>query len=124
MEELLYISIFSPEFTGQRAQLVSRDHAPHLDIVVVSTMQLLHVYLCQQSILVKFNVDWVPYLESRQFSKFKYRGVLQVAVKNILVLGQSQRAHCWFRGGAKEHIVDFGANPKGTLESIALWKRS
>ena len=87
MEELLYISIFSPEFTGQRAQLVSRDHAPHLDIVIGSTMHLLHVYLCQQSILVKFNVDWVPYLESRQFSKSVQStgGVVQVAVKNILV---------------------------------------
>ena len=78
-------------------------------------MHLLHVYLCQQSILVKFNVDWIPYLESRQFSKFKYRGVLQVAVKNMLVLGQSQRAHCWFRGGAKGHIVGLGAELKGTL---------
>ena len=60
--------MFSPGFTGQRAQIISHDHAPHLDCSD-----------CQ---------------------------VVQVAVKNMLVLRWSQR-----------HIVSFMADPKGTLES-------
>ena len=59
--------VFSPGFTGQRAQIISHDHAPHLDCSD-----------CQ---------------------------VVQVAVKNMLVLRWSQR-----------HIVSFVADPKGTLE--------
>ena len=39
-----------------------------------------------------------------------------MAVKNKLVLRWSQRAHCWFWGGAKGHI----RGPKG---HSALWKR-
>ena len=46
--QILYscCAVFSPEFTGQRTH----------NIFNISTKHLLHVYHCQQSILVKFNV--------------------------------------------------------------------
>ena len=49
-------SVFSPEFIGRRALIISHDHTHHLNVVIVSTKHLLHVYHCQQSILVQFNV--------------------------------------------------------------------
>ena len=45
-----------------------------------------------------------------------YVQVVQVAVKNMLVLRWSQRAHCFFCGRPKEHI----RAPKG---HSAFWKR-
>ena len=39
-----YTTVFSPEFTGQRAQIISHDHTHHiLNVVIVSTKCLLHV---------------------------------------------------------------------------------
>ena len=43
-----------------------------------------------------------------------------MAVKNMLVLWQTQRAHCFFCGRPKGHIVSFVADPKGTL--LLLWQ--
>ena len=45
-----------------------------------------------------------------------YVQVVQVAVKNMLVLRWNQRAHCWFWGRPKGHI-------RGTKGHSALWKR-
>ena len=47
---------FSPEFTGQRAQIISMTTPLILNVVIVSTKHLLHVYHCQQNILVEFNI--------------------------------------------------------------------
>ena len=46
----MYVTaMFSPEFTGQRAQMISRNHALILNTVIVSTKHLLHVCHCEQS---------------------------------------------------------------------------
>ena len=37
--------VFSPEFTGQRPQIISHDHTPHLELIV-STKRLLRVCHC------------------------------------------------------------------------------
>ena len=44
--------MFSPEFIGQRVQIISMTTPLILNVVIVSTKPLLHVYHCQQSILV------------------------------------------------------------------------
>ena len=66
-----------------------------LNVVIVTTKCLLHVYYCQQSILAQFNVPQVLYSEPRQF------------------LSSGTKRHI---SGFKGHIRD----PKG---HSALWKR-
>ena len=78
-----------------------------LNVVIVSTKHLLHVYHCQQSILLNVGI---------QSPDSFYVQVVQVGVKNMLVLRWSQRAHCFFCSRPKGHI----RAPKGY---IALWKR-
>ena len=75
-----------------------------LNVVIVSTKHLLHVYHCQQTIF-----------RAQAVFKFKYI-VVQVGVKNMLVLRWNQRAHYWFLGRPKGHI-------RGTKGHSALWKR-
>ena len=62
-----------------------------LNVVIVSTKHLLHVYHCQQSILVEFNAHKF-YIQSPD--SFQVLGI-------------------W--GGTKGHIIGFWADPKGTL---------
>ena len=104
-------SVFSLEFTGQRAQILSHDHAHHLECS--------H---CQYQTLVA----GVP-LSTKQFSSvqcslssiFRVQAqIVQVGVKNMLVLRWNQRAHYWIWGRPKGHIII--RNPKG---HTALWKR-
>ena len=92
--------MFSSEFTDQRAQLIPHDHAPHLEcIVIVSTKHLLHVYHCQQSILV-FIESSIQTPDIFKFKQFKWP--LKI---------------CWSWGGAKGHIGGPGADPKDILEA-------
>ena len=44
--DLIGEPVFSPEFTDQRAQIVSHDHAPHLECNNFSNKQLFHVHHC------------------------------------------------------------------------------
>ena len=86
--------MFSPEFTGQRAEILSHDHAHHLEC---SDCQYQTFVTCVPLSLKHFKL-------SSMFTKLYIQSpvhVLQVGVKNmlvepkgtLLVLGQTQRAH-------------------------------
>ena len=79
-----------------------------LNVVIVSTKHLLHVYHCQQSILVFIKSS----IQSPDSFKVQ---VVQVTIENLLVLGWIRRAHCWFWDRPKRLI----RAPKG---HSALWK--
>ena len=84
-----------------------------LNVVIVSTKHFLQVYHCQQSISsVQCSLSSIL----RAQTVFFYVQVVEVAVKNMLVLRWNQRAHYWFWGRPKGHI----RGPKG---HSALWKR-
>ena len=93
--------VFSPEFTGQRAQIISHDHTPHLEcsdcqhqtLVACVPLSTKHFSSVQCSLSSIFRA-WTVL----KFKQFKW--LLKI---------------CWFWGGAKEHIVSFVADPKGTL---------
>ena len=90
----LFTTVFSPEFTGQRAQILSHDHAHHLEC---SDCQYQTFVACVPLSPKHFKL-------SSMFTKLYIQSpvhVLQVGVKNmlvepkgtLLVLGQTQRAH-------------------------------
>ena len=93
---------FSLEFTGQRTQILSHDHAHHLECsdchyqtlvagVSLSTKQFSSVQ-CSLSSIFRVQAQ-----------------IVQVGVKNMLGLRWNQRAHYWIWGRPKGHT--------------ALWKR-
>ena len=87
--------MFSPEFTGQRAQILSHDHTHHLEC---SDCQYQTFVACVPLSPKHFKL-------SSMFTKLYIQSpvhVLQVGVKKCV-------------GGAKGHIIGFGADPKGTL---------
>jgi len=81
--------VFSPEFTGQRAQIIFHDHTPHLEYSD-----------CHYQMFVAC----VP-LSTKHFkcslSSIPDSFLVQVAVKDMLVLRWTQRGHC---GRPKGHI--------------------
>ena len=74
--------MFSPEFTGQRAQIIFHDHTPHLEYSD-----------CHYQMFVAC----VP-LSTKHFkcslSSIPDSFLVQVAVKDMLVLRWTQRGHC------------------------------
>ena len=85
------IPVFSPEFTGQRTQIISRDHTPHLECSDCQYQTFVACVPLSTKYLVQFNI---------------------------------QSPICWFWGGAKGHIIGFGAGPKGHIRAPkGLWKR-
>ena len=46
-----WLAVFSPEFLGRRAQIISVTTPLILNVVILSTKHLLHVYHCQQRVL-------------------------------------------------------------------------
>ena len=96
--------MFSPD---QRAKILSHDHAHHLEC---SDCQYQTLVACVP--LSTKHFSWVQcsvckfYIYSEETVQ-----VVQVAIKNMLVLRWSQRAHCWFWGRPKGQL---GA-PKGTV---------
>ena len=71
-----------------------------LIVVIVSTKHLLHVYHCQQNILVEFNIHWV-----------RVQTVLSsntISIKNMLVLDSA-------KGYIRGH-----STPKPTMYPLAL----
>ena len=99
---ILEATVFSPEFTGQRAQTISHDHTPHLEcsdchyqtFVACVPPSTKHFSWVQCSLRIIFGVQIVF-----KFKKFKW--LLKI---------------CWFWDGADRHIVSFVADPNGTLE--------
>ena len=82
-----------------------------LNVVIVTTKHLLHVYHCQQSILVQCSLSSI----FRPMTVFKFKWLLKILVCWFWG-ARSQRAHCLFGGRPKGHI----RAPKGRS---ALWKR-
>ena len=81
--------MFSPEFTGQRAQILSHDHAHHLER---SDFQYQTLVSC-----VPLSTKHFSSVQCSLSSIFRAQvQVVQVAVKNMLVLRWNQRAHYWF----------------------------
>ena len=91
-------TVFSPEFTGRRAQIIFHDHTPHLEC---SDYQYQTLVACVPLSTKHFKFTKL-YIQSPDSFEVQ---VVQVAVKNMLVFGQT-RAHY-----------------RGTKGHSALWKR-
>ena len=99
--------MFSPEFTGQRAQIISHDHTHHLECVIVSTKHLLQVYFLAQ--LAKL------YIQSPD-SFFLSSSSSSGCFKNMLVLRWNQRGTL----GAPKGTVPFGKGLVSTLAELEV----
>ena len=78
-------TVFSPEFTGQRGQIIFYDHTPRLECSD-----------CQyQTFVGCVPLSTKPIVGIQSPDSF-YVQVVQVGAKNMLVLRWSQRAHCFF----------------------------
>ena len=103
------LTVFSPEFTGQRAKIISHDHTPHLEcIVIVTTKRLLHVVQLSTKHLSMFTKFYIQSPDS-----FLIQAV-QVAVKNMLVLRWNQRGTLFLLWQTQRGPLEA---PKGTLET-------
>ena len=102
-----YRPVFSTEFTGQRSQILSHDHAHHLEC---SDCQYQTLVEC-----VLLSTKHLSSVQSSMFRVFKVQ-VVQVGVKNMFVLRWSQKVHYWFWVRPKGHI-------RGPKWHSALWKR-
>ena len=64
-------SVFSPEFLGRRAQIMSMTTPLILNVVILSTKHLLHVYHCQQRILSQVQCSQSSVVRAQTVLKFK-----------------------------------------------------
>ena len=100
--------MFSPEFTGQRAQTISHDHAHHFecsDCHYQTLVACVPLSTKHQSLVTKFSIQSPDSFLSPSSSSGCYK-----------VLRWSQRAHCFFYDRHRRHI----RAPKG---HSAFWKR-
>ena len=65
------LAVFSPEFLGQRAQIISVTTPLILNVVILSTKRLLHVYHCQQRILSQVQCSQSSVIRAQTVLKFK-----------------------------------------------------